>query len=76
MNQPRLVLLGLSAAAITAGCATAHEAVSPTLAPASMPTVIQQRGYGSGAQFALCEGTACPVLTVKTLAHLERAPFN
>ena len=76
MNQARLALLGLSAAAITAGCATTHEAVSPTLAPASVPTVIQQMGYGPAAQFVLCEGTACPVLTVKTLAHLERAPFH
>ncbi len=75
MNQARLVLLGLSAAAINTGCASTPEVVAPTPTPVSTPMLIQQIGYGSDALFTWCESTACPIRTVKTLAHL-RAPLK
>lgn len=77
MRRIRLALLTLSAAAAGPGCAATPEVVPLTPIPTtSIPIVIQQIGYGSDARFTWCESTACPARTVKTLAHLERAPFN
>jgi len=73
MRRTRLALLALSAAGASAGCAATDKVVLPTPLPiASAPTVIQQMGYGSAAQFNRCERTTCPNRTVKTSAHVER----
>ena len=73
MRRLHFVLLGLSTAVLTAGCATTPEAAPPTPTPVSTPAIIQQIGYGSNARFTWCENANCPIRTVKTLARLEGA---
>ena len=73
MRRMQFVLLGLSTAVITAGCAATPEVAPPPSTPVSAPAIIQQIGYGPDARFTLCESANCPIRTVKTLARLEGA---